>query len=275
LSSFSIVARANRRYDPAVLVSIHKRAPSLLRRYGLVGACAHVIKVIRDNLSEWQSRRRFDAKQAAFDRKRGIQTLVRIRPEDLNVIGPHRAAAVPYQPIGEESFGIMFAALIDLIGPKLQLYSFVDLGCGMGKALLLAAEHPFRQIVGVEFARALAAVCEKNLRADRLAADRRCNAITVVVADAARFSFPDGPLVVFLYNPFGPQVLAPVLENLRTAVISRPSATFVAYLNAQHVKLVEEAGFTQVWAENEDRIFKFEYPCDRHGTRLGTLGLQR
>ena len=237
--------------------SVHKDVASLLRRHGFAGACVHVVKVIFKNLSDWQSRHSFNAKQVAFDRNRGVRTLVRVRPEDLRVIGPHRAAAVPYQPIGEEPFGIMFAALKDLIGSDLPLYSFIDLGCGMGKALLLAAEHPFRQILGVEFAPDLAAVCEENIRSDRLAGNRRCNAITVVVADAAQFSFPDGSLVVFLYNPFGPQVLAPVLDNLRAAVLSRPHATYIAYLNARHIKLAEEAGFMQVWGGNEDRIFKF------------------
>jgi hypothetical protein len=96
----------------------------------------------------------------------------------------------------------------------------------MGKVLLLATEYPFRQILGVEYAPDLAAICEKNLREDRAMADRRCNSASVVVADAAEFSFPEGPLVVFLFNPFGPPVLASALKNLCQAG-ARSSEIFV------------------------------------------------
>lgn len=240
---------------PHVLALFHKNATLLLQRYGLVGACLHVAEVARIQWPKWQAQRAFAEQQAAFDRRRGVRTAVRIRPDDLAVIGPHRAAAVPYQPIAEEEFQKMFVALLPLIGPSIPQYSFVDLGCGMGKALLLAAAQPFRQIIGVEFAPHLAAICDNNIRADRLAHARRCQTISVVVGDAARFSFPDGPLVVFMYNPFGPEVLAPVLNNFRRRVESQPHQAFVAYLNARHAHLFKAAGFTQVWGEGEDRIF--------------------
>jgi len=234
----------------------------MLRRYGPAGACIHVVQVIGSNFFRWQYQRRFAAKQAAFDRKWGVQTAVRIRPEDLDVVGPNRAAAVPYQPIGEEPFRVMMGALTNLIGSRFPLYTFVDMGCGMGKALLLAAEHPFRQIVGVEFARHLATICEQNVYQVRDPAHRLCQSIKVVVTDATQFSFPDGPLIVFLYNPFGPQVLIPMLNNLRTAAATKPNETFVVYLNARHSQLLEEVGFRPVWVDHEDRIFKFDRSID-------------
>jgi SAM-dependent methyltransferase len=134
-------------------------------------------------------------------------------------------------------------------------FAFIDLGCGMGKVLLLATEYPFHQILGVEYAPDLAAICEKNLREDRAMADRRCNSASVVLADAAEFSFPEGPLVVFLFNPFGPPVLASALKNLRQAG-ARSSEIFVVYHNAAHAQLVRDAGFTQVWSGDGDLIFK-------------------
>lgn len=88
------------------------------------------------------------------------------------------------------------------------------------------------------------------------AVDRRCRETTIMLADTARFSFPEGPPIVFLYNPFGPLVLTPVLDNLRCAVASQPYEIFIAYFNAEHANLVEEAGFTQMWAEDGNRIFK-------------------
>jgi hypothetical protein len=196
------------------------------------------------------------AEEAAFDRRRGVRTSARIDPETLHVIGPHQASAVRYQPISESSFRTPLAALSEQIGPALPGYCFIDLGCGMGKVLLLATEYPFRQVLGVEYAPDLAAICESNLRQDRTAADRRCSVASVVVADAAEFSYPKGPLVIFLFNPFGPPVLSAALNNLRKTAAPQSPDVFVVYHNAEHARLVEEAGFTPVWANNGDRIYR-------------------
>ena len=235
---------------------LRKKVTALVRRRGLAGACAHMVKVIKKNLADWLEERESLAEEAEFDHRRGVHTSARIDLETLNVIGPHRASAVRYQPISERSFRPSLAALIDLLGAALPLYSFIDMGCGMGKVLLLAAEYPFRQVIGVEFAPDLAGICEKNLREDREAVQRRCHTVKVVVADAAEFSFPEGPLVVFLYNPFGPQVLAPLLNNLCCVEKSGAYEDFVVYQNAEHVQLVQEAGFSEVWENEGDRILK-------------------
>jgi hypothetical protein len=140
---------------------LFKKATGLVQRHGLAGACAHVVKVIGKNLAARQEERRSAAEEAEFDRRRGVRTSARIEPETLNVIGPHRTSAVRYQPISESSFRTLLGALTGLLGSGISRYAFIDLGCGMGKVLLLATEHPFRQILGFEYAPDLAAICEK------------------------------------------------------------------------------------------------------------------
>jgi SAM-dependent methyltransferase len=41
-------------------------------------------------------------------------------------------------------------------------FTFVDLGAGMGRAMLLASEYPFRSVVGVELNPTLARIARKN-----------------------------------------------------------------------------------------------------------------
>ena len=97
--------------------------------------------------------------------------------------------------------------------------TFVDIGCGMGRVVLLAAERPFRQIVGVEISPALHEIARANREAypaDKL----KCRDIRLVRADASDFTFPRGDLVVYLYNPFRTEVLDPVLDAL-LAISSR------------------------------------------------------
>ena len=86
---------------------------------------------------------------------------------------------------------------------KLAAFTFVDIGCGKGRALLLAEEYPFRKIIGVEFSRRLAKIAAAN------AAKSARSASQWFTPTPANFNFPPEPLVVFLYNPFSGEFSAP------------------------------------------------------------------
>ena len=90
---------------------------------------------------------------------------------------------------------------------------FVDLGCGKGRTLLLAAELSFKRVVGVEISGRLAAVARRNAE-HWSRSDSSHSPIDVVEADAAAFELPPEPLLLYLFNPFGPQTLKPVLDGL-------------------------------------------------------------
>lgn len=91
--------------------------------------------------------------------------------------------------------------------------TFVDIGSGMGRVVLLAAQRPFRQIVGVEISPALHEIAKDNRNkfpSELLA----CRDVRLVRADASAFAFPRGDLLVYLYNPFRAEVLEPILDRL-------------------------------------------------------------
>jgi SAM-dependent methyltransferase len=111
--------------------------------------------------------------------------------------------------------------------------TFVDVGSGMGRVVLLASRRPFRQIVGVEISPALHEIARDN-RARFRAADVRCRDVRLVRADAAAFTFPRGDLVVYLYNPFRAEILEPVLD----ALLAGPRREIVVLY---HTPLVRES----------------------------------
>jgi len=90
--------------------------------------------------------------------------------------------------------------------------TFVDLGAGMGRAVLLASEFEFKRVIGVELHPTLAGIARKNGREWRKAG-RECAPMRIVEGDAAEFALPDGPVLVFLFNPFGAAVLRRVLKS--------------------------------------------------------------
>lgn len=115
-------------------------------------------------------------------------------------------------------------------GSQFTDFTFIDLGSGKGRVLLMASEYPFRRIVGVELLPELHAIAQRNL--DRLTDAAR---IELVLADARDFEFPNEPLVVFLFNPFPVFVLRAVMENLRRSMQASSSRPVYAVLhNPEH-----------------------------------------
>ena len=118
--------------------------------------------------------------------------------------------------------------------------SFVDLGCGKGRVLLLAAQRGFGRVLGVEHDRRLAAIGRANAR--RVAVH-----VEVFEQDAADFELPLGERVLFMYNPFP----ADVLEAVMTRAALAP--TWLAYVHPVDEARVLAAGFAEI-ARGDDRL---------------------
>src|SRR5581483_595353 len=119
---------------------------------------------------------------------------------------------------------------------------FVDLGCGKGKTLLLAAATGFPRFLGVELSSELAAVARRNLAVCGIDAE-------IVEEDATNFDFPDDPLFVYLFHPFGEKTFRAVLDALERSLARTPRLVFLGYENAVHRELLESSGFLAVVAE--------------------------
>lgn len=127
---------------------------------------------------------------------------------DPEAVGPSLEFATHYEPTPISDID----RLLDAVPLAPERSTFVDVGSGLGRVVLHAARRPFRQVVGVEISPALVEVAKDNRAAYR--GELACRDIRLVRADAAAFTFPRGDLVVYLYNPFRAEVLAPMLDRL-------------------------------------------------------------
>ena len=126
-------------------------------------------------------------------------------------------------------------------------FTFVDIGAGMGRAALLAAEMPFRQVLGVELHPILARIARGNLRVWR-AAGRVQSPTRIVCCDAAEFPLPPGPVLLFLFNPFGAPVLRRLLKRVRHEFADRPGQLDLLYVNnEQEAELERARGFRRLF----------------------------
>ena len=146
----------------------------------------------------------------------------------------------PYQPTEPSLFHEMMASLpIDFDG-----FTFIDLGSGKGRTLLMASHYPFRRIVGVELIAELHRAAEENIRKYQNPA-QRCRQIESIAADARKYEFPAEPLVLYLFNPLPERALGEVLEQLQKSLARTPRPVWVVYHNPLLEDILGAAGFLE------------------------------
>jgi hypothetical protein len=111
---------------------------------------------------------------------------------------------------------------------------------------LIASQRPFKAVVGVEFCEELHEIALANVSAFPLAA-RASGEVDLVCVDAAKFTFPHEPLVLYFYNPFLESLMRKVMSNLIASLKQAPRPVFVVMTGDQSLgKVVVEAGFVTV-----------------------------
>ncbi|HET9097121.1 MAG TPA: hypothetical protein VFN37_10695 [Candidatus Baltobacteraceae bacterium] len=163
-----------------------------------------------------------------FDADHGVVTeaLLFLGELDPQAIGDAIEDATHYEPTPVKDLTALLDALPDGEG-----WTFVDVGAGMGRVVLLASTRPFKQIVGVEVSGALCETARDNVvRWRRAHPAAPCKDIRIVHADAAAFRFPHGNAIVYLYNPFGERTLV----RLADALAARNEPCYLVYHTPVH-----------------------------------------
>lgn len=179
-----------------------------------------------------------------FDRRYGTDTSGTVPIEQLTstpLLQQHGVFYAGSQP------SVVRAGLNAL--PPVNGFTFVDIGCGKGRVVLVASEYPFARIVGVDMSNDLLEVARRNAETVRRREPAR-PAIEFIQADATTFGFPPGDLVVYLYHPFDAPLMARVVAQLERALAEQPRRLFVVYCNpvAGHC-YDDSAPFTRYYAE--------------------------
>jgi predicted RNA methylase len=224
--------------------SAARRLREALRRNGLLGTLRLVGHTLASMIEERSpARRREWQRQLEFDTQYGIDTTTKVAATELRVPDPGSKAAlhaVGYQPTGVSALHQILQAIpLDFAN-----WTFVDIGAGKGRALLVGSHYPFRRIIGVELSPHLVAIARRNVATYRDPA-QRCRAIECVCGDASRYRLPDeGNVLLYLYNPFGEPIMRTFLETMREAVASaRHRQIWIAYANPTLKELFESAEF--------------------------------
>jgi len=109
---------------------------------------------------------------------------------------------------------------------------FVDFGSGKGRVVLLAAEYPFKKVTGIELSRSLHETAQANLRCC-VRFSRLCAEVECLNLDALDYEFPDANLVLYFFNPFGEEILRPLLLKLRDSLAKNGRTVVIVMVRSE------------------------------------------
>ncbi len=206
-------------------MSLLRRLKLILRGHGVRGVAAKLVGRALDQ---------------AFERRYGIDTLALAKLDGLTIVAGRRDESIFYEGSRVMPLRGLLRALCDAqpIEPEGAL---VDLGCGKGKVLLVAAECGVARVRGVEFARELCDVARANWEKFR-AKTGSATEVEIIEADAGAYPIRPDETTFFLFNPFGVDVLARVLANIAASARQYPRhvSIVVTYLSPHYRRVFDQ-----------------------------------
>jgi predicted RNA methylase len=190
-----------------------------------------------------------------FDRRWGVDTSGTFDPHKSEVTGTNWVHGADYQGVGASAVYDALSGLAILY----QQFTFIDFGSGKGRAILTASRFPFRNVIGVEYSKPLNDIARRNLSRFPIA-ETKSKLVEVICADAATFPIPPGPLVIFLYNPFGRPVMEKVAQNVLSSYLQSPRRIIILYFNSVWGDVWTSCGFLhETWASKCDVIYDTQH----------------
>lgn len=201
---------------------------------GTIAAASHAL-----------TRRSASPAQHPFDRRYGTDTSGLIGGGALATGHPHDIYITAYAGIAPSRFEAALDHWRPTITARIEDYTFIDLGCGKGRALLLASRLPFREVIGIELNPQLAAIAQRNARLWQELGEARSR-ITIQVGDATHPALSAGPVILFFYNAFAGQLVHQLAHHLSRFAGAGPID--LIYQNAYFADaFTGELGFTELW----------------------------
>jgi hypothetical protein len=157
-----------------------------------------------------------------FDQAHGVDTSGLVPAKHLVTGHANDEHVTAYYGVAPSILRSLIAQWRETIPPHpISSYTFIDIGAGKGRGLLVASEYPFRKVIGIELNPALAGIARANVAhwTQTRAADptsAQLAPIEILEQDALDYDLPTTPVLLFLFHPFEAPVLRQLLRRIET-----------------------------------------------------------
>ena len=192
-----------------------------------------------------------------FDQMHGVDTSGLVPAKHLVTGHANDEHVTAYYGVAPSILRTLIDQWRETIPPHpISRYTFIDIGAGKGRGLLVASEYRFRKVIGIELNPAMAAIAHQNVahwiqthEADFTAP--RPAPIEVLEQDALDFDFPATPTLLFLFHPFEAPVLKQLLRRIETQFAKRPGTLDLLYVNSECADVLDRnPAFTQLFLDH-------------------------
>ncbi|MDE3124557.1 MAG: class I SAM-dependent methyltransferase [Bacteroidota bacterium] len=178
--------------------------------------------------NEWNGEKKYGINTIGYDELHHL-TLMEVNIEHASI----------YMPA---DYSLLEIALNHLQLPHTH---FVDIGCGKGRAMCVAAHFGFTEITGIELSPKLYSDAQENIViTKKLYPNVKFHLIN---NDAFYTPIPINTNCICLYNPFDEIIMQQVILNINKSLQKKPRTIEVIYITPLHKHLFLEEGYTETF----------------------------
>lgn len=121
---------------------------------------------------------------------------------------------------------------------KLEEYSFIDIGCGKGKVLLIASKYNFKNLIGYEINEKIFSILNKNINSLQIKN-------LMIINESIDVEKIQNKSIVYFYNPFSENMTNSFFEKLSTN--KNLKNLIIIYVNPQYVNILNKYSWKKVY----------------------------
>lgn len=185
--------------------------------------------------------------ESTYEKQLGINTHNIVNLNDLTLAADNHDQHHHYQGA---SYFILFSIFTKL-PEQLKQKPFIDFGCGKGRALFVAEQCGFTQLIGVDIAQELI----NDAKANNTIYHKKnvSSHIDFVFEDATKYKIPADATVFYFFNPFGTDIMHAVISNIKESLKLNPREIYCIYLNPKYKEVFDNNGFKVFHIEKNKR----------------------
>ncbi len=179
------------------------------------------------------------------ENKYSIDTSPPVELPDLTIVNGDIEQSSRYEGVNYYILESLLKRLTEIISP----FSFTDLGCGKGRAMVVAAHHGFTTINGVDFAKEVCITAEQNMQK----VQKKFPNMKYVVAckNVLDYDIQPDESVFFMFNPFSDETIFRFLEKVEKSIEQHPRDIYFVYVSPKHIETFFEFEYEPIYRKRK------------------------
>lgn len=190
------------------------------------------------------------AYEKKYEKQLGINTHSIVNLDKLTLAGENSSENHHYQ--GASYFILL--SIFNKLPSETKSFPLIDYGCGKGRALFVAEQCGFTNLIGVDIAKEL--IDNANDNNSEYQKKNSASQIHFLFEDATKYKVPDDARTFYFFNPFGETVLQQVIDNIKESVKVNPRKIYCIYLNPKYKAVFEKNGFEVFYIKKNKRYLE-------------------